>query len=89
MRPASRDLPPQPDEQTLLDEMWRISHFGWMPQAAIRRSLTISSGHETPAAALAERLHQLLQRRWVEQRDGDAGTNEPEWRLTDSGRPAS
>jgi hypothetical protein len=36
--------------------LWQISHFGWIPQAAIRRSLIISGGPEIPAAALAERL---------------------------------
>ena len=76
-----------PDERTLLAELWQISHFGWIPQAVILRSLTIS-GQEVPAAALAERVQQLLERGWAEQRHGDAGTGEREWRLTDSGRNA-
>ena len=77
-----------PNEQALLHELWQISHFGWIPQVAIRRSLTIASGQEIPAATLAERLRQLLERGWAEQRHGDAGTGAREWRLTDSGRNA-
>ena len=77
-----------PNEQALLHELWQVSHFGWIPQVAIRRSLTIASGQEIPAATLAERLRQLLERGWAEQRHGDAGTGAREWRLTDSGRNA-
>jgi hypothetical protein len=82
---------PEPrDERTLLRELWQISHFGWIPEAAIRRSLTISAGQEIPAALLAERLQQLLGRRWAEQRHRGRGTSadDREWRLTESGRNA-
>ncbi len=72
--------PNPPDEQTLLRECWQISHFGWIPEAAIRRSLTISGGQAIPAAALADRLQQLLKRGWAEQRDSAAGAGEREWR---------
>jgi hypothetical protein len=82
-RPSPKPL----DEQTLLRELWQISHFGWIPEAAIRRSLTIA-GNEIPAATLAERLRQLQQRGQAEQRHSNAGTGEREWRLTDSGRNA-
>ena len=80
--------PKPPGEQALLRELWQISHFGWIPEPAIRRNLTIASGREIPAAALTERLRQLLKRGWTEQRHGDAGTGAREWRLTDSGRNA-
>ncbi len=86
-RPA-RLTPELPDEQALLQELWQISHFGWMPEAAIRRSLTIASGREIPAAAVTERLGRLLELGWAEQRDSSAGTGERAWRLTDSGRRA-
>ena len=76
-----------PDEQALLHELWQISHFGWISEKAIRRSLSIA-GQELLAAALAERLRQLLERGWAEQRHSDAGTSGREWRLTDSGRNA-
>ena len=93
MRPAGgdRSAPPDPkpqDDQALLRELWQIGHFGWIPEAAIRRGLIISGGEEIPAAALAERLQRLLRRGWAEQRHGDAGKGEYEWRLTDSGRSA-
>jgi len=83
----ARPSPKSPDEQALLHELWQISHFGWIPEAAIRRSLTIA-GQEIAAAALAEHLQQLLERGRAEQRHSDAGTGEHEWRLTDSGRNA-
>ncbi|MGA2929922.1 MAG: hypothetical protein ABSG43_28835 [Solirubrobacteraceae bacterium] len=93
MRPAGGDRPagpdPElPDDQALLRECWQISHFGWIPEAAIRRGLIIAAGQEIPAAALTERLQQLLRRGWAEERDGATGTSEREWRLTDSGRRA-
>ena len=52
------------DERTLIDELWRISHFGWIPEAAIRRALTLARGHEIrngqpasrPAPAAGPRL---------------------------------
>ncbi len=86
-RPA-RASPKPPTEQALLHEVWQISHFGWIPEAAIRRSLTIAGYQQLPASALAERLRQLLERGWTEQRHSDAGPGEGEWRLTDSGRNA-
>ena len=93
MRPAGGDRPARPDskppdDQALLRECWQISHFGWIPEAAIRRSLIISSGQEITAAALTERLQQLLKRGWAEERHSATGTTEREWRLTDSGRRA-
>ena len=84
----ARPIPEPPDEQTLLDELWQISHFGWIPEAAIRRSLTIASVQEIPAGGVDDRLRQLLERGWAEQRHSDAGAGEREWRLTDSGRNA-
>ena len=59
-RPGSKP----PDEHALLQELWRVSHFGWITEVAIRRSLTISGVHEI-LAVLAERLRQLLDRGWV------------------------
>ena len=86
--PARASRQPR-DEQALLHELWQISHFGWIPQAAIRRSLIIScGGKEIPAAALAERLAQLRDHGWAEQRHSDAGADHREWRLTDGGRNA-
>ncbi|MGO9898353.1 MAG: hypothetical protein ACLP0J_01365 [Solirubrobacteraceae bacterium] len=87
-RPA-RPSPKPPDEHALLHEVWQISHFGWIPQAAIRRSLSIAGYQQIPADVLAERLRQLLQRGWTEQRHSDTGTGEREWRLTESGRNAA
>ncbi len=84
-----RRLPPTPelpDERALVQELWQISHFGWMPEAAIRRSLTIAGGREIPPVALADRLRRLLDLGWGEQRDSAGGAGEREWRLTDSGR---
>jgi hypothetical protein len=77
----------RPATRQLLQELWLISHFGWIAEAAIRRTLVIS-GEEILAVSLAERLRQLLNRGWVEQRYSDAGTEELDWRLTDSGRDA-
>ena len=65
-----------------------IGHFGWIAHATIRRALIISGAQETLASGLGDRLRQLLNRGWVEQRHDDAGTDEPEWRLTNSGRDA-
>ena len=75
-------------DQALLQELWLISHFGWIAEATIRRTLVISGAEEILAISLAECLRQLLNRGWVEQRYNDAGTEELEWRLTDSGRDA-
>ena len=76
------------DERTLIDELWRISHFGWIPEAAIRRALTLSRGQEIRADSLHQGLRQLLDRGYVEHRDSDADAAEHHWRLTDSGRHA-
>ena len=76
------------DQRTLIDELWRISHFGWIPEAAIRRALTLARGHEIPNDSLHQGLCQLLERGCLEHRDSDADTGEHHWRLTDSGRHA-
>ncbi len=81
-----RSGPKPSDEQALLHELWQISHFGWISEAAIRRTLTIAGGQELSALAVGERLRPLAERGWVERRH--AGTDEHEWRLTDSGRSA-
>ena len=75
-------------DQALLQQLWLISHFGWIAQATIDRALIISDADEILAADLPERLRQLQQRGWVQQRDSDAGAHELEWRLTGSGREA-
>ena len=75
-----------PSEEELLRELWLISHFGWIADATICRALIISGAREVLASGLGDRLRQLLNRGWVEQRHTDGGTDEPEWRLTDSGR---
>ena len=83
----TRDAPAiAPSDRELLRELWSISHFGWIEQATICRTLIISGARETLAGDLGDRLRQLRNRGWVEQRDNDAGTEEREWRLTDSGR---
>ncbi len=86
--PGGPARPTPSDEHALLHELWQISHFGWIPEATIRRSLTIGGVQEIPAAALAERLSQLVEHGSVEQRHSDAGAGEREWRLTDTGRNA-
>jgi hypothetical protein len=68
-------------------ESRQVSPFGWITGVTIRRSLTISGVHEI-LAVLSERLRQLLDRGWVEQRHSAAGTGQREWRLTDGGRNA-
>jgi hypothetical protein len=75
-----------PSDQELLHELWLISHFGWVADATIARALMISGAREILAGGLGDRLGQLASRGWVEGRENDAGTDEPEWRLTDSGR---
>jgi hypothetical protein len=85
--PTPPDRNPSSDPE-LLGALWLISHFGWIAEATIRRSLIISGAQEILATALAQRLRQLLNRGWVEHRHNDAGTDEPEWRLTDNGRAA-
>jgi hypothetical protein len=74
------------DERTLIDELWRISHFGWIPEVMIRRALTLARGQEILTDGLHHSLRQLLGRGWVEHRDGDADIGDHQWRLTDSGR---
>jgi hypothetical protein len=84
----TRDAPAAiaPSDRELLHELWSISHFGWIAQATICRALIISGAHETLASDLGDRLRHLRNRGWLEPRDNDAGTDEREWRLTDSGR---
>ena len=77
-----------PDEHALLQELWQISHFGWIAHETMLRSLTISAGHQIADAALAGQLQQLLDRGWMEQRSSAAHAGQREWRLTDSGRNA-
>ena len=77
-----------PSDQELLQELWLISHFGWIADATIARAVIISGAQEILTSGLGDRLRQLLNRGWVERRYNDAGTDEPEWRLTDSGRAA-
>ena len=76
------------DERALIDELWRISHFGWIPEAAIRRALTLARGQEIPTDSLHQGLRRLLDRGCVEHRESDANTGDHHWRLTDSGRDA-
>ena len=75
-----------PSDQELLHELWLISHFGWVTDATIARALIISGADGILAGGLGDRLRQLVSRGWVEGRGNDGGTDEPEWRLTDSGR---
>jgi DNA-binding HxlR family transcriptional regulator len=77
-----------PSDQELLHELWLISHFGWIADTTISRALIISGGQDILTSGLGDRLRQLLNRGWVEQRHNDHGTDELEWRLTDSGRAA-
>jgi hypothetical protein len=76
------------DERTLIDELWRISHFGWIPEGVIRRARTLARGQAIPTDDLHQGLRQLLACGWVEHDDGDANIGEHHWRLTDSGRDA-
>jgi hypothetical protein len=85
-RYARTAIPPSHAE--LLHELWLISHFGWVADATICRALIISGAHEILASGLGDRLRQLMNRGWVERRHTDDGTDEPQWRLTDSGRDA-
>ena len=75
-----------PSDEELLHELWLISHFGWIADATISRSLIISGGQDILASGLGDRLRQLLNRGWVERRHNDGETDE--WRLTDGGRDA-
>jgi hypothetical protein len=78
--------PKPPDERSLVAEIWQISHFGWVPEAAIRRSVIIAGNGDASPALIGDVLRQLLDRGWIEQRPGAA--EESEWRLTDQGRGA-
>ena len=73
-------------ERTLLEELWRISHFGWIPEAMIRRALTLAGGREFPTDSLRQGLRRLLDRGWVEHQPGENTDGEQRWRLSDSGR---
>src|SRR5450755_1509279 len=42
------------EEWTLLEELWRISHFGWIPEAVIWRALTLAGDREIPTDSLHE-----------------------------------
>jgi len=75
-----------PSDRELLHELWLISHFGWIGDASISRAVIISGAQDIPFGGLGERLRQLLDRGWVEQRHAGGGTDPREWRLTDSGR---
>ena len=74
------------EERTLLDELWRISHFGWIPEAAIRRALTLAVGRELPTDSLHQGLRRLLDRGWLERQVSEDTDGEQRWRLSDSGR---
>ena len=76
------------DERTLIDELWRVSHFGWIPEGVIRRALTLARGREIPSDGLHHRLRQLLAHGGVEHRAADTNFGDHHWRLTDSGRDA-
>jgi hypothetical protein len=76
------------DERTLIDELWRISHFGWTPEGLIGRDLRLARGQEIPPDGVHQSLRRLLARGWVEHQDGDADMGGHRWRLTDSGRDA-
>jgi hypothetical protein len=56
-RPLTRPRPL--DERTLIDELCRVSHFGWIPEAVIRCALTLARGREIPT----DSLHQWAARR--------------------------
>jgi DNA-binding HxlR family transcriptional regulator len=72
----------------MLTELWQLSHFGWITEAAVRRSVIIASGHDVTPGLVADGMRQLLERGWVERRPLASGTDESEWRLTGSGRSA-
>ena len=74
------------EERTLLEELWRISHFGWIPEAAIRRALTLAGGRELPSDSLHRGLQRLLDRGWLEHQVSEDDDGEQRWRLSDSGR---
>jgi hypothetical protein len=74
------------EERTLLEELWRISHFGWIPEAFIRRALTLAGGGEVPTSRLHQGLRRLLERGWVEHQASEDADGEQCWRLSDRGR---
>ena len=74
------------EERTLLEELWRISHFGWMPEAVIGRALTLAGGRELPTDSLHQGLRRLLDRGWVEHQASEDTEGEQHWRLSDRGR---
>jgi len=84
--PERRDRKP-PDDRALLYELWQTSHFGWMTEATIRRTVIVSGLQESLGESPVESLRRLQSWGWVEQRY-DAGGDEREWRLTDTGRHA-
>jgi hypothetical protein len=81
-RPSGRPL----EEWTLLEELWRISHFGWIPEAVIWRALTLAGDREIPTDSLHQGLRQLLDRGWVQHDASEDTDGERRWRLTDNGR---
>ncbi len=74
------------EERTLLEELWRISHFGWIPEAVIARALTLAGGREFPTDSLHQGLRQLLDRGWVEHQASEDTDGEQRWRLSHRGR---
>ena len=96
VRPLGRTAKPRVDptgttarlleERTLLEELWRISHFGWIPEAAIRRALELAGARELPTDSLHQGLRRLLDRGWLEHHLSNEDDGEQHWRLSDSGR---
>jgi len=77
------------DQRALIDELWRISHFGWIPEVAIRQALTLAGEHKLSSDSLHQGLRQLLERGCLEHDDSGAESGEHQWRLpTPAGRPA-
>ena len=74
------------EERTLLEELWRVSHFGWIPEAVIGRALTLAGGRELPTDSLHQGLRRLLDRGWVEHQASEDAEGERRWRLSDRGR---
>jgi len=74
------------EERTLLEELWRISHFGWMPEEVIGRALTLAGGRELPTGSLRQGLRRLLDRGWVEHEASEDAAGGQHWRLSDRGR---
>ncbi len=74
------------EERTLLEELWRISHFGWIPEAVIGRALTLAGGRELPTDSVNQGLRRLLDRGWVEHQASEDTDGEQRWRLSGRGR---